>query len=156
MDGVVLSRDGCNILNFGPNTYRLEPINYDVILMFYILGQRLHCIWTWWFFLYIGHKPIIDDICICLFVMGVDREVHDWQDLLCWVRSSRTLDWFINCVEHKLWSIRSLAIVSLGVLYKYILEFSIEQKLWNCTMFVTPCYKRWVWALVSARGYWKD
>ena len=25
----------CNILNFGPNTYRHDPIDYDVILMFY-------------------------------------------------------------------------------------------------------------------------
>ena len=32
-------------------------------------------------------------------------------------------------VEHKLWSIGSLVIVSLGVLYKYILEFSVEQEL---------------------------
>ena len=35
-----------------------------------------------------------------------------------------------------------LAIVSLGVSYKYILEFSVERELWNCTMFVTPYYKR--------------
>ena len=44
-------------------------------------------------------------------------------------------------VEHKIWSIGSLDIVSLGVLYKYILEFSGEKKLLNCTMFVTPCYR---------------
>ena len=44
-------------------------------------------------------------------------------------------------VEHKLWSIGSLAIVSLGVSYKYILAFSVERKLWNCTMFVTPFYR---------------
>ena len=25
----------CNIPNYGPNTYRHEPINYDVILIFY-------------------------------------------------------------------------------------------------------------------------
>ena len=39
-DDVVISREGCNILNFGPNIYRHEPIDYDVILMdyFYILG----------------------------------------------------------------------------------------------------------------------
>ena len=37
-----LENKGCNILNFGPNTYRHEPIDYDVILMFYfyILGRR--------------------------------------------------------------------------------------------------------------------
>ena len=47
-DGVVLSGEGCNILNFGPNTYTHEPINYDVILIFYfdILGRGPHCIWT--------------------------------------------------------------------------------------------------------------
>ena len=45
------------------------------------------------------------------------------------------------CVEHKLSSIGSLAIVSLGVSYKYILTFSVEQELWNCTMFVTRYYK---------------
>ena len=59
-------------------------------------------------------------------------------------------------VEHKLWSIGSLAIVSLDVSYKYILAFRVEQKLWNCTMFVTPYYRCWVWALVSAKGYWKE
>ena len=32
-------------------------------------------------------------------------------------------------VEHKLWSTGSLAIVSLGVSYKYILAFSVEQEL---------------------------
>ena len=44
-------------------------------------------------------------------------------------------------VYHKLWSIGSLAIVSLGVSYKYILEFNVERELWNCTMFVNPSYK---------------
>ena len=36
----------CNIPNFGPNTYRHEPIDYDVILIVYfnILGQGSHCI----------------------------------------------------------------------------------------------------------------
>ena len=27
----------CNIPNFGPNTYRHEPIDYDVILMFILI-----------------------------------------------------------------------------------------------------------------------
>ena len=44
-------------------------------------------------------------------------------------------------VEHKLWRIIPLAIVSLDVSYKYILAFSVERKLWNCTMFVTPSYR---------------
>ena len=58
MDDVVLSGEGCNILNFGPNTYRHVPIDYDDYLdvlflywvedptayehddLFYILGIR--------------------------------------------------------------------------------------------------------------------
>ena len=53
----------CNISNFGPNTYRHVSIDYDDYLdvLFYI-----------------GHNPIIDDICICLFVFDVDPEAHDW------------------------------------------------------------------------------
>ena len=45
-DGVVISEEGCNIPNFGPNTYRNEPIDYDVIFIFCfdILGQGPHCI----------------------------------------------------------------------------------------------------------------
>ena len=39
-DGVVLSGEGCNIPNFRLNTYRHDPIDYGVILMFYILGRR--------------------------------------------------------------------------------------------------------------------
>ena len=77
-DGVVLSGEGCNILNFGPNTYRHEPIHYDVILMF--------------FFIYLVEDPTKyehDDlfyrlgviqlltIYTCLFVLGVDPEAHD-------------------------------------------------------------------------------
>ena len=53
-----------------------------IILMFiFILGRRAHYMWTWWFVLYIGRKPIIDDICICLFVLGMDPEAHDWWDV---------------------------------------------------------------------------
>ena len=36
-------------------------------------------------------------------------------------------------VEHKLWSIRSLVIVSLGVSYKYILALVLSEELWNYT-----------------------
>ena len=36
-NGVVLRGEGCNILNFGPNTYSHEPIDYDVILMFILI-----------------------------------------------------------------------------------------------------------------------
>ena len=43
-------------------------------------------------------------------------------------------------VEHNLWNIGSLAIVSLGVSYKYILELELSEELWNNTKFVTPCF----------------
>ena len=39
-------------------------------------------------------------------------------------------------VEHKLWNIISLAIVYLGVSYKYILALVLSEELWNCTKFV--------------------
>ena len=41
-------------------------------------------------------------------------------------------------VEHKFYNIGSLAIVSLGVSYKYILGLLLSKELWNCTKFVTP------------------
>ena len=43
-------------------------------------------------------------------------------------------------VDHKLWNIGSLAIVSLGVLYKYILALVLSEELWNSTKFVTPYF----------------
>ena len=43
-------------------------------------------------------------------------------------------------IEHKLWKIGSLAIVSLGVSYKYILALVLSEELWNCTKFVTPYF----------------
>ena len=43
-------------------------------------------------------------------------------------------------VEHKLWNIVSLAIVSLGVSYKYILALVLRKELWNRTKFVTPYF----------------
>ena len=38
MDGVVLSGEGCNILNFGHTIYRHEPIDHDdyIDVLFYI------------------------------------------------------------------------------------------------------------------------
>ena len=38
----------------------------------------------------------------------------------------------------KVWNIESLAIVSLGVSYKYILALVLNEELWNCTKVVTP------------------
>ena len=35
-DGVFLSREGCNIPNFGPNTYRHVPIDYDVLFLYQV------------------------------------------------------------------------------------------------------------------------
>ena len=43
-------------------------------------------------------------------------------------------------VEHKLWSIVSLVIVSLGVSYKYILALVLSKDLSNNTKFVTPYF----------------
>ena len=132
---------------------------------FYILSRRPHCIWTWWFVLYIAHKPIVDDI-----YMLVCVACGPWSTwLMRWFVLSEELwiKWVINVVlseklsstrvfllvlsvklsntlkdklevlgirprafhfdvEHKLSNIGSLAIVSLGVLYMYILAFSVE------------------------------
>ena len=48
------------------------------------------------------------------------------------------MDPFHVDVEHKLWSIESFPIVSVGVSYKYILALVLSEELWNCTKFVTP------------------
>ena len=53
-------------------------IAYDDYLdvLFYI-GSNTPLHMNMMIFLYIGCKPIIDDICICLFVLGMDLEAHD-------------------------------------------------------------------------------
>ena len=39
--GVVLIREGCNIPNFGPNTYRHMPIDYDDYLdVLFFIGSK--------------------------------------------------------------------------------------------------------------------
>ena len=43
-------------------------------------------------------------------------------------------------VENGLSNIGSLAIVSLGVSYKYILALVLSEELWNCTKFVTAYF----------------
>ena len=43
-------------------------------------------------------------------------------------------------LSEELWNIESLAIVSLGVSYKYILALVLSEELWNCTKFVTPYF----------------
>ena len=68
----------CNILNFRLNTYRHVSIDYDDYLnvLFYI-GSRIPLHMNMMICFIYGCKPIIDDICICLFVLGVDPEAHD-------------------------------------------------------------------------------
>ena len=79
----------CNILNFDLTLMGKTPIDYDVTLMFYfgILGLRHHCIWTWWFFWYIGHKPITYDIYIYV--------------CLCWAWSLKHMIDEMFCVERE-------------------------------------------------------
>ena len=43
-------------------------------------------------------------------------------------------------VQHKFWNIESLAIISLGVSYKYILALMLREEIWNCTKFVNPSF----------------
>ena len=66
-----------------------------------ILGRRPHCIWTWWFVLYIGNKPIIEDIYMCVFVLGMDPEAHDWWDVFCWAMSYGAHEYLNVCVERE-------------------------------------------------------
>ena len=90
----------CNIPNFGPNIYRHEPIDFDVILIFYfyILVERPHYIWTWWFSFILGVSQLLM-IYIFLFVLGVDPEAHDLWDVLCWAGCSWAHEWLMICVE---------------------------------------------------------
>ena len=41
-DGVVLSREGCNILIFGPTIYRHDPVDHDDYTNVLFLGQKPH------------------------------------------------------------------------------------------------------------------
>ena len=114
-----------NVPNFGPTIYRHEPIDHDDYIDVLFLGQRPHCIWTWWFVLYIGRNPIVDDIYVYIcFVLGMDPEAHDWWnvcvgrgpwstwlmkclgmnpeshdrwDVLCWARGSGTHEYLHLC-----------------------------------------------------------
>ena len=62
-DSVVLSREGCNIFNFGPTIYRHEPINHDdyIDVLLYI-GPKTPLHMNMKIFLNIGHNLIVDDI----------------------------------------------------------------------------------------------
>ena len=55
------------------------PIDYYDYLneLFYIGSKNPLHMNMMTFFIYIGRKPISGDICICLFVLGVDPEAHD-------------------------------------------------------------------------------
>ena len=62
-----------------------DPIAYEHDDLFYILGvSQLLMIYVY-----------------ACFVLGVDPQAHDWRDVLCWVRSFGTLEWFMNCVEQE-------------------------------------------------------
>ena len=63
---------------------------------------------------------------------------NTWKDKLEVLVISRGA--FHVDVEHKLSNIGSLAIVSLGVSYKYILALMLSEELSNCSKFVTPCF----------------
>ena len=69
----------CNILNFGPTIYRHEPIDHDdyidVLFLYWVKDPTAYEHDD--IVLYIGRKPIIDDIYIFLFVLGVDPKAHD-------------------------------------------------------------------------------
>ena len=69
-DVVVLSEEGCNILNFGPNTYKHVPIDYDDYLDVLFVYEHDD------FFYILGISQLLI-IYICLFVLGMDREAHD-------------------------------------------------------------------------------
>ena len=67
-DGVVLSGEGCNILNFGSISYRHEPNDHedyiDILFLYQFKDPTAYEHDD--LFLYIGHKRIINDIYICL------------------------------------------------------------------------------------------
>ena len=68
----------CNITNFGPNTYRKVPFDYDDYLDVYCyIGSKTPLHMNMMICFIYGCKPIIDDICICLFVLGMDPKAHD-------------------------------------------------------------------------------
>ena len=132
----------------------MSPIDYDVTLMFYfdILGRRKHCIWTRWFVWYTGHKPIAYDLYIYMYACVGRGPWSTWL-MRCFLLSEELWNtWKYNLevlgisprayhvVQNKIWNIGSLAIVFLGVSYKYILALELSEELWNCTMFVTTCF----------------
>ena len=99
----------------------MSSIDYDVTLMSYfdILGQRPHCIWTWWFVWYIGCNPITYVLCMISCVGAwtlkhiidemfcVERGALEHMGIwcLCWVRSSGA--WvFIFVLSEKIWNTR--------------------------------------------------
>ena len=66
----------CNIPSFGPNIYRHEPIDYDVILiLIYWVEDPIAYEHDDLFFI-LGVSQLLM-IYICLFVLGVDPEAHD-------------------------------------------------------------------------------
>ena len=68
----------------------------------------------------------------------VERETLEHMKTYLEVLGISSRDFHVD-VEHKLWSIRSLAIVSLGVLYKYILELVLSEELWSTCVINVLC-----------------
>ena len=79
MDKQIIMMEMGNIPTFGPNTYRHVTIDYDDYLdvLFYIGSNTPLHMNMMICFIYIGCNPITDDICISLFVLGVDPKAHD-------------------------------------------------------------------------------
>ena len=68
----------CNIPNFGPNTYRHVPIDYDdyldVLFLYWVKDPTAYEHDDLFYILGVSQLLMI---CICLFLWGVDPEAHD-------------------------------------------------------------------------------
>ena len=101
-----------------------------IILMFYfILGKRTHCIWTWWFVLYIGRKPIVDD-------------TYGYICWLCWALTLKHMIDEMFCVGHGPWSTWSMRcfLLSERLLRTWVLTFVLSIKLWNTWKYNWKCW----------------
>ena len=77
--GEISSNGDYNVLNFVPTIYRHKPIDHDdhIDVLFYI-GSKTPLHINMMIGLYIGCKPIVDDIYVYIcFVLGVDPKAHD-------------------------------------------------------------------------------
>ena len=112
-----------------PNTYGNKPhwlwCYFDVFFIY--IGSKTQLHMNLIIFLYIECKPIIDDIYICLFVLGMDPEAHDWWDCVEWGALEHLSDWWFVLSEN-LWN----AWVLTGVL---------SEKLWYTWKDNWMCWK---------------